>query len=269
MQLTARGLTTLALPFGDRRFEIAFDFLDHCAIVRTSDGGVRALALRARPVAEFYRELFAALEALEIRVVINDKPVEILTEAVPFHQDSMHARYDCDAAWRCWRILMASAFVLQEFRARFVGKSSPVHFFWGSFDLAVSRFSGRRAPLPDDADAIMREAYSHEVSSAGFWPGDVRYPHPAYYSYMVPRPEGFERAPVRPAQAFWHEQLQEYLLPFDAVAESSDPRAMLLEFCQSTYDAGAELAGWDRAALEREEPRPEIARPVEPQQPSP
>ncbi|HEY3352621.1 MAG TPA: DUF5996 family protein, partial [Polyangia bacterium] len=246
LQLTPRGLTTGPLPLAERTFGIDFDFVDHGVVVRTSDGATRALVLEPRPVADFYRDLQAALAGLGIRVPIHDHPVEILSEVIPLHEDRLHAAYDQDAVARWWRIVAQSAVVLEEFRARFVGKCSPVHFFWGSFDLAVSRYSGRRAPARPGADPVTREAYSHETSSVGFWPGDERYPDPAYYAYFAPVPAGYEHAAVRPAAAFWHPEMRELILPYDAVRTAASPREALLEFTQSTYDAGAELARWNR-----------------------
>ena len=265
--LTARGLTTPPMPHGERTFDIAFDFVDHEVVIRTRDGDVRALALVDRPVADFERDLFAALDALALPVTIDDRPVEIVTEAIPFHDDRVHATYHAPDAERFWHALSSSAVVFEELRARFIGKHSPVHFFWGSFDLASSRYSGRRAPTPPDANAILREAYSHEVISAGFWPGDARFPAPAYYAYAVPTPTGLPTAPIAPDAAFWHAPLGEFLLPYDAVRQAPDPRRLLLEFLQSTYDAAADRLGWDRAALERQPPAP--APPPEVQPPAP
>jgi hypothetical protein len=249
-RLTARGLATPVLPHGERRFTVELDFVDHAVVVRTNGGAERALPLGPRPVAEFYREFEALLRELELSVAITPHPVEIPSEAIPFAEDRRHAAYDREAVGRWWEIVARSALVLEEFRARFSGKCSPVHFFWGSFDLAVSRFSGRRAPPRSGADSITREAYSHETSSCGFWPGDDRYPGAAYYAYFAPPPAGYEQAAVRPAGASWHSGLREFLLPYDAVRTAS-PRDALLEFAQSTYAAGAQLAEWNRSELER------------------
>ncbi len=252
LYVTPRGLTTSPIPYGARTFEVTFDFLDHILWVRTSDGARRAMALYPRSVADFYREFMAILRALGIDVAINTLPQEV-ANPVPCDEDHEHASYDAAAATRCWRILAQSDRVLQQFRARFLGKCSPVHFFWGSFDLAVSRFSGRRAPARPGADRVTREAYSHEVSSCGFWPGTPSGPirEPAYYAYIVPAPPGFAEAAVRPAAAAYNREMGEFILPYEAVRNAADPDAALLDFAQSTYEAGAQLAGWDRAALER------------------
>jgi hypothetical protein len=222
--------------------------------VRTSDGHFRQVVLKPMTVAEFYGDVLHALADLGVVVAINGKPNEI-PDAIPFADDRVHASYDRDYANRFWRILSASNEVFAEFRTGFLGKASPVHFFWGSFDLAVTRFSGRKAPrhpggVPNLPDDVAQEAYSHEVSSAGFWPGGGAIDYPAYYSYAYPAPEGFASAPVRPAQAFFSKELGEFILPYDAVRTAADPRAVLLDFLQSTYDAAADLGKWDRAALE-------------------
>jgi hypothetical protein len=252
LYVTPHGLTTSAIPYGPRSFDVTFDFCAHTLWIQTSDGAVRSLALYPRSVADFSREFFAILRALDIDVHINPLPQEV-PNPIPFDKDTVHAAYDAAAVARCQRILISSHQALQRFRAGFIGKASPVHFFWGSFDLAASRFSGRRAPARPGADAITREAYSHEVSSVGFWPGTPGGPvaEPAYYAYMVPTPEGYAQASVRPATAYYQQQLGEFILPYDAVRNAADPAAMLLDFAQSTYAAGATLAGWDRAALER------------------
>jgi hypothetical protein len=247
-----RGLTTGSIPYGSDSFEVAFDFLDHTLWVRGSTGGMRAMALYPRSVADFYREFLAILRSLGIDVTINSLPQEI-TNPVPCDEDHEHAAYDAVYATRWWRILAQSDHVLQPFRARFLGKSSPVHFFWGSFDLAVTRFSGRRAPERPGADHMTREAYSHELSSCGFWPGTPGGPvaEPAFYAYMSPELAGFAEADVQPAAASYHRELGEFILPYEAVRSNADPEAALLAFAQSAYEAGATLAGWDRAALER------------------
>ena len=255
LYVTARGLTTGPITFGARSFQIDFDFVDHVLWVRSSDGDARLLALKPMAVAEFYAELMSALKELRLGVAIRTMPCEIV-DAIPFDQDSVHASYDANAANRFWRVLLSASQVLAHFRTGFLGKVSPVHFFWGSFDLAVTRFSGRRAPshpggVPHLPDAVAREAYSHEVSSAGFWPGSpgpVEYA--AFYSYAYPAPEGFAAAKVKPAAAFFSQELSEFILPYDAVRKARDPDAALMEFLQSTYAAAADLANWDRAALE-------------------
>jgi hypothetical protein len=254
LYVTARGLTTSPIPDGARNFEIEFDFIDHVLWLRTSDGHFRQIMLRPMTVAEFYADVRHALAELGIAVTINGKPNEI-PDAIPFAEDRVHASYDRDYANRFWRVLAATNEVFTQFRTAFLGKASPVHFFWGSFDLAVTRFSGRTAPrhpggVPNLPDDVAQEAYSHEVSSAGFWPGGGSIDYPAYYSYAYPAPEGFASAAVKPAQAFFSKELGEFVLPYDAVRTASDPRATLLAFLQSTYDAAADLGHWDRAALE-------------------
>jgi hypothetical protein len=255
LYVTARGLTTGPMPCGDKSFQIDFDFIDHQLPVRTSDGEVRSLALRPRSVADFYRELTATLRELGVETAIYPRPNE-LEDATPFAEDEGHASYDPDAANRCWRVLVQAERVFTAFRARFLGKCSPVHFFWGAFDLAVTRFSGRPAPphpggVPHLPDRVAREAYSHEVSSAGFWPGDGRYPTPAFYSYAYPEPDGYRDAAVRPVGAFYHPELREFLLPYDEVRAAGSPDGALLEFLEGTYRAAADLGRWDRSALER------------------
>ncbi len=250
-RLSAHGLDTPAMACGDRLLQMELDFVTHELAIRTSAGGAASVAFEPKSVARFYRELVERLAGLGVEVPIWDHPVEIAEEAIPFHEDERHRAYDPESAGRCWQILAWSTEVLEEFRGRFLGKSSPVHFFWGSFDLAVTRFSGRPAPLAPDADPITREAYSHEVSSVGWWPGDSRFPEPAYYAYAAPKPEGFDAAKVGPDGAFWSDSLGEYLLPYEALRTAADPRGALLEFAQTTYDAAADLGGWDRAALER------------------
>jgi hypothetical protein len=251
LYVTPRGLTTSPIPHGTRTFEVAFDFLDHTLWIQSSDGASRAMGLYPRSVADFYREFMALLQALGIDVTINPLPQEV-SNPIRCDEDHVHAAYDAAYASRWWRILLQSERVLQQFRARFLGKCSPVHFFWGGFDLAVTRFSGRRAPERPGADLVTREAYSHEVSSCGFWPGTPGGPvqEPAYYAYMAPEPPGFAAA-VRPAAAAYNQELGEFILPYEAVRTAADPDATLLDFVQSTYEAGAKLANWDRAALER------------------
>jgi uncharacterized protein DUF5996 len=256
LYLTARGLTTSPLWHGARTFQIDFDFIDHRLLIQSGEGAVRTIALRPRSVADFYRELFATLGELGLEVKIHPTPNE-LEDATPLDTDREHASYDAEYANRFWRVLVQSDRIFTAFRGRFIGKCSPVHFFWGSCDLAVTRFSGRRAPqhpggvphLPDD---VAREAYSHEVSSCGFWPGGGPVPFPAYYSYAYPMPDGFGAAPVRPNSAFFSRDLGEFVLPYDEVRRAASPDAVLLEFLQSTYEAAADLGHWDRSALERQ-----------------
>jgi len=250
LYVSARGLTTTAIPHGTRNFEIEFDFIEHQLIIRTSDGETRNLALAPRAVADFYRELMTTLSALGLEVKIRAVPDEV-PNPIPFADDEEHASYDPEHVNRFWRILMQSDRILKEFRARFTGKGSPVHFFWGSFDLAVTRFSGRRAPERTGADSITREAYSHEVISHGFWPGSGNVRMPAFYAYAAPEPAGLPQAAIRPASAFYNPETSGFILPYDEVRRADDPERMLLEFLQSTYEAGANLAKWDRAALER------------------
>ena len=254
LRVTARGLATPLISSADRDFQIELDFIDHTLWIRTSDGQFRQVMLRPVAVAEFYADVMIALEELGIALRIDEMPNEI-PDAVRFGEDRTHASYDADFANRFWRVLLRSHAVFSHFRTAFLGKASPVHFFWGSFDLAVTRFSGRPAPrhpggIPHLPDAVVREAYSHEVSSAGFWPGGGPIDYPAYYSYAYPAPNGFAAAPVRPAQAFFSTELGEFILPYDAVRTAADPDAALMEFLQSTYEAAANLAKWDRASLE-------------------
>jgi Family of unknown function (DUF5996) len=252
LYVTARGLTTSKMPCsGGRTLDIEFDFLAHVLRFRVSDGGAHDVPLGPRSVAELYHEIFAVLRQLDVRCVISTIPNEIPNETTPLDRDHVHRAYDHDAVQRFWRILSLSEDVYTTFRSRFVGKSSPVHFFWGGFDLAVTRFSGRPAPPRPGADAITREGYSHEVFSAGFWPGDDRAPFPSYYTYAAPEPEGFRTARVSPAGAYYFPDGGYYLLPYDDVRRAEDPEAMLLDFCQSTYEAAATLGGWDRTSLER------------------
>jgi hypothetical protein len=250
LYLSPRGLTTSAIPYGPRSFEIVFDFIEHELVVEDSDGRVERLALAPRTVAEFYREVMAALGRLDLAVKIWTTPVEI-PDPVPFERDTQHASYDPVYAERFWRVLLAAGKVFEEFRGRFLGKCSPVHFFWGSFDLAVTRFSGRRAPEREGADPITREAYSHECISHGFWPGGGAVTGAAFYSYTAPEPPGLAARPVRPSAAFYSQEMKEFLLMYDDVRASAAPEDSLMEFLQSTYEAGADLAGWDRPALER------------------
>jgi hypothetical protein len=265
LYVSARGLTTSPIPASTRSFEMEFDFLSHALVVEVSDGQSRRLALRPQSVADFYAGTMQALAQLGIHVRINERPSEI-AGAVPFSEDRDHADYDAEYAQRFWRVLVQSDRIFKQFRTGFVGKSSPVHFFWGSFDLAVTRFSGRTAPaftgkVPGLAAAVMREAYSHEVSSAGFWPGGNGIDYPAYYSYAYPAQEAFRSQAVQPLAAGFSAALGEFLLPYDAVRTAADPDAALLGFLQSTYEAAARTANWDRTALECTRGRPGIPRP--------
>ncbi len=244
------GLTTSPIPYSGGVFEVQFDFIRHQLTVHTNHATSKALALAPRSVADFYREFMAALAALGIDVKIWKMPVEI-SDPIPFDQDTQHASYDAEYANRFWRILVLSDAIFKQFRAGFIGKASPVHFFWGSFDLAVTRFSGRRAPERPGADPITREAYSHEVISSGFWPGGGNIKGAAFYTYAAPEPPGFSQRPVRPAQAFYDPQMKEFLLKYDDVRQSSSPKGAVLEFLQCTYDAGADLAKWNRRELEK------------------
>jgi Family of unknown function (DUF5996) len=254
LHVTARGLGTPPIAYDGRAFTIEFDFIDHVLWLRTSDGHFRQLMLKPMTVAEFYADVLVALRELGIAVRINEMPNEI-PGAVPFPQDRAHASYDGAFAEKFWRVLIRSHEAFSHFRTGFLGKASPVHFFWGSFDLAVTRFSGRRAPphpggVPNLPDAVSREAYSHEVSSAGFWPGGGAIDYPAFYSYAYPAPEGFAAAKVAPAEAFWSKDLGEFILPYDAVRTAREPEAALMAFLQSTYAAAADLGRWDRKELE-------------------
>jgi hypothetical protein len=249
LQLTPRGLSTRPLHHGARTFGITFDFIDHQLEVCTSDGMFRLLELKPRSVAAFYQALMRTLDEMELAVRIWRMPVEI-PDPIPFDEDTMHASYEPHYAHRFWRVLVACEQVFSMARASFIGKCSPVHFFWGSFDLALTRFSGRLAP-PREGPAFMREAYSHEVISHGFWPGSGPVPEPAFYAYAVPAPAGFEAMSVRPAAAFYHKELAEFILPYEAVRRTSDPAQTLRHFLDSTYVGAAGLAGWDRSALEQ------------------
>lgn len=250
LYVSARGLSTSLIPYGQRGFELWFDFIGHRLVLETSDSISKSLALKPQSVAEFYQELMEMLRSSGIEVKIWRMPVEI-PDPIPFDQDRVHASYDPASVEKFWRILLSVDAVFTQFRAGFVGKSSPVHFFWGSFDLAVSRFSGRLAPERPGADYMTREAYSHEVSSVGFWPGGGDIKGAAFYSYTVPEPQGFKEARVRPASAYYQKQISEFLLMYEDVRTSESPTATLLGFCQSTYEAGASLGNWDRKALER------------------
>ena len=249
LDVTPRGLTTRTLPHGDRSFTIAFDFIEHQLVIQTADGDRQSLPLEPRSVAEFHRTVMATLTEMRLPVRIWPVPVEI-PDPIPFEQDTVHHSYDPEAATRFWRVLLQVHRVFTESRVDFVGKSSPSHFFWGSFDLAVTRFSGRPAP-PRDGPAFMREAYSHEVISHGFWPGSGPVLEPAFYAYAVPEPDGLKTARVRPPAAFYHTEMSEFILPYEAVRTAASPAAEIAAFIESTYDQAATLAHWDRAALER------------------
>ena len=250
LYVDARGLTTSLIPYGDSGLEIFFDFVDHKLRIERCDAGVRELALKPQSVAAFYREVMAALGDLGVEVKIWTMPQEV-PDPIRFEKDEVHASYDAEAAHKFWRILRWVDGVFKDFRAPFLGKISPVHFFWGSFDLAVTRFSGRPAPPRAGADRVTAEAYSHEVSSAGFWPGGGDITGPAFYSYAAPEPPGFPAQTVRPQAAFYHPQMKEYLLMYDDVRTAASPEAALMDFLQSTYVAAADCGHWDRKALER------------------
>jgi hypothetical protein len=246
---TARGLTTRLLPHGARAFTIEFDFVEHQLVIRTTDGDRRISRLEPRAVSDFYRDVMATLRSMSLPVKIWPVPVEI-PDPIPFEKDTQHHAYDAELANRFWRILVQIERVLARERSRFIGKCSPVHFFWGGFDLAVSRFSGRTAP-PRDGPAFMREAYSHEVISHGFWPGSGAVLEPAFYAYAVGEPSGLKEAKVEPSAAFYHREMGEFILPYEAVRTASNPDDAIAAFVDSTYDRAATLAKWDRAALER------------------
>ena len=248
--LTARGMTTEAMPYESGTVEVRFDFIDHKLLIETDQGRTAEIALKPQSVAEFYTKFMAAIANLGVTTKIWTMPCEV-PNPTPFEQDQAHASYDPEAVNKFWRITVWVDQVFQEFRAEFIGKVSPVHFFWGSFDLAVTRFSGRPAPERPGADPITREAYSHEVSSAGFWPGGGDIKAPAFYSYAAPEPPGFAEQKVRPQAAYYHPQMKEFLLLYDDVRRATSPKAALMEFIESTYDAAANLGKWDRKALER------------------
>jgi len=258
LYVTARGLTTSPIPHGLATFEIRFDFIDHQLRILKSDGAGLTIELKPQSVAKFYEAVMKALRDLELPVTIRTMPNEI-ENPVPFEQDEGHRSYDGEYANRFWRVLVQSDRVFKEFRSRFCGKCSPVHFFWGSFDLAVTRFSGRPAPphpggVPHLPDEITREAYSQEVSSLGFWPGNAAMPTPVFYSYAYPEPPGFSEAKVQPDAAFYEPKLREFILPYDAVRIAEQPDRVLLDFAQSAYDAASQLGKWDRAALHEKKP---------------
>lgn len=255
LYMTSRGLTTSPIPYGALSFDVTFDFIDHAVVIETSQGATEVLKLKPMSVAEFYDKFFAHLHRLGIAVHVWTMPCEI-PDAVPFEEDHTHAAYDAAQARQFWSVLLHVHHVFNAFRSQFVGKASPVHFFWGSFDLAVTRFSGRRAPphpgvAPHVANWVMREAYSHEVSSCGFWPGNGGYGRAAFYSYAYPEPPNFESVQLGTPGASYDRQLKEFVLPYDAVRCSANPDRILTGFLQETYAAAADGAGWDRAALER------------------
>jgi hypothetical protein len=255
LYVTPRGLTTSAMPSGTRSVSVDFDFIAHRLHVQTSDGQLRDIPLVAQPVADFYAAYMDALRSVDVDVRISPLPNEMPT-AIPFAEDRTHAAYDADAANRCWRILAQTDRVLKRYRGRFMGKASPVHFFWGGFDMAATRFSGRRAPphgggVPNCPDWVMLEAYSHECASCGFWPGGGAVAEPAFYAYSYPEPRGYAERQVRPDAARYDGTFGEFLLPYEAVRTARDPDEMLLDFFQSTYEAAADLANWDRAAFDR------------------
>jgi hypothetical protein len=255
---TARGITTSAIPYGTRTFEIAFDFVEHRLRIDSSDGAQRTMALRPRTVAEFHAELFRRLADLGIDVHIHARPNEVPV-ALPFQTDVVHASYDPEYAGRFWHALLQAARVMAQFRSGFIGKCSPVHLFWGGLDLACTRFSGREAPphpggIPNCPDWVTREAYSHEVSSCGFWPGNEAMPSPLFYAYAYPEPPGFKTARAMPTEAFYDAVFGEFILPYDQVRQASSPDALLHDFFQGSYDAAADLGNWNRAALERRPP---------------
>jgi uncharacterized protein DUF5996 len=258
LYVTSRGLTTSPIPHGSFTFEIRFDFIDHELRILKSDGGARTMKLKPQPVATFYKAVMDALVELQLPVKIDILPNEV-PDPIPFDRDEKHRAYDPEYANRFWRALVQADRVFKEFRARFCGKCSPVHLFWGAPDLAVTRFSGRAAPphpggIPHLPDAITREAYSQEVSSLGFWPGNDAMPQAIFYSYAYPEPKGFAEAKIKPEAASYNSQFKEFILPYDAVRAAESPDAMLLDFAQSTYDAASTLGNWDRAALEEKKP---------------
>lgn len=255
LYVTARGLSTSPVPYGTRMFQIDFDFVSHQLNVQSTDGSHGGFALEPQSVATFYARLMEEMSKLHLHVNIRKTPNEVF-DAIPFDQDEVHRTYDREYASRFWRVLVQSDRLFKEFRARFIGKCSPAHFFWGAPDLAVTRFSGRRAPehpggIPNLPDWVARDAYSHEVSSCGFWPGGGPIPYPAFYSYAYPEPAGFSEAPIKPGEAFYSTDLREFILSYDVVRQATSPDDTLLDFLQTTYEAAATLANWERASLER------------------
>jgi hypothetical protein len=258
LYLTVRGLTTSPIPHGQNTFQIDFDFIDHQLRIEKSDGSSRTLELQPQSVANFYRAVMGALNELQLPVHIDPTPNEI-PNPIRFDQDEEHRSYDPEYANRFWHVLAQADRVFKQFRSGFCGKCSPVHFFWGSFDLAVTRFSGRIAPphpggIPHLPDSVTREAYSQEVSSLGFWPGNEAVPQAIFYSYAYPEPKGFAEAKIKPAAAAYNPQVKEFVLPYEAVRTAASPDDVLLEFAQSTYDAASTLGGWDRAAFVEKKP---------------
>jgi Family of unknown function (DUF5996) len=254
LYVTPRGLTTSTMPYKDQNLQIDFDFIDHLLVIQT-DGPAKTVALRPRSVADFYQATMAALESLGMPVTIWTTPVEV-EDRTPFEKDYKHAAYDPEYAKRIWRILAEASRVFNRFRSLFIGKVSPVHFFWGAFDLAVTRFSGRTAPphpgAPNMARFVAVEAYSHEVSSCGFWPGGGPVNEPAFYAYAYPEPQGFKEYPIQPQEAFYHKDMGEFVLSYDVVRNAKSPNDVLMSFLQTTYEAAATCANWDRRTLERQ-----------------
>jgi len=250
LYVTPQGLSVSTIPYANFAFDVEFDFLSHRLVLRKSDGRDHVIPLYARSVADFYAEYMSSLRSLGIEVSFNRTPMEF-DDLTPFDEDRHHDSYDKDSVERFHRILLEADRIFKQFRGRFIGKCSPVHFFWGSFDLAVTRFSGRRAPELKGVSQVEREAYSHEVISCGFWPGDRRFKEAAFYSYTAPSPSELKKEAVRPDGAFWHEGFNNFILKYDDVRLKASPEAVVLDFCESTYEAGAKLAGWDRNALER------------------
>ena len=257
LYVTARGLTTSPIPSGGETFEIDFDFIDHALVIRTNEGETGIVPLVARTVADFYADYMSVLRSLGIDVKIRPGPVE-MSDTTPFPDDSAHASYEPDAAQRCWQVLVHADRALKEFRGKFMGKSSPSHFWWGGFDISCTRFSGRPAPrhpggIPNTPDSVTREAYSHECISAGWWPGTVGSPvaEPAFYAYAYPEPAGCDVAPIQPASAYYHPEMHEWILPYESVRAATAPERELMDFFQSTYEAAADRGKWDRSALER------------------
>jgi len=251
--VTARGLSTSTIPVGERMFQVDFDLIDHRLLIHVSDTRSRSMPLEARSVAEFYVEFMRLLESLDIRVKINTHPVEV-DDGIPFADDRMHAAYDPVYVTRCWRILLSVSRVMAQYRTPFIGKSSPVQFWWGSFDLATTRFSGRPAPARAWPTRWMARSGTHEQALAGFWPGNTRLPEPAFVAYTYPEPPGCRTAQVSPDPAFFHPELAEFILPYKNVRQAANPDQLILDFYRNTYAIGATLAGWDRAALERPDP---------------
>jgi len=254
LYVTSRGLTTSPIPYDTRTFQIDFDFIDHQLLIQVSDGSQRSIPLRQESVADFYARIFDLLDELRMDLQIDTRPNEV-ENAISFPEDHVHASYDADSANRFWQALVLTDQVFQRFRAGFIGKNSPVHLFWGSFDLAVTRFSGRPAPphpggVPNLPDRVVREAYSHECSSAGFWPG-TGLGEAAFYSYAYPEPEGFAERPVQPKEAYYHSTLREFILPYEAVRKANDPEETLLAFLETTYRAAADCGNWNRQELKR------------------